>query len=266
MTDHRRGNIMPGKMRECDGCHRIMRSDNLKNHMKKCKELNQNLNVSNENIRYPFADDSSKMSKSINPKISALADAIVNEEPTSKYLPKDKPTTSLESLTTPPAPKKKKKDKPTTSLEPLSMPKKKTLSISELFSPRDDLTPKVDDNEDITDTDDNETEDGSDDSDDNESYSRIKPIDMVTDSEDEGEGEDEDGDYNDQFWNEKTQIIKRLNNSKKEKNIMNKLLQELKRGERQNKRKLISLLDILKDCGTIDNGCYEKVYNLICSM
>ena len=53
MTDHRRGdNIMPGKMRECDGCYyRIMRSDNLKNHMKKCKELNQNLNMSNENIR-----------------------------------------------------------------------------------------------------------------------------------------------------------------------------------------------------------------------
>ena len=58
---------MPGKMRECDGCHKIMRSDNLKNHMRKCKELNQNLNVWNENIRYPFADNSSKMSKSINP-------------------------------------------------------------------------------------------------------------------------------------------------------------------------------------------------------
>ena len=42
MTDHRRDNIMPAKMRMCDGCHRIMRSDNLKIHMKKCKELNQN--------------------------------------------------------------------------------------------------------------------------------------------------------------------------------------------------------------------------------
>ena len=30
---------MPGKMRECDGCHKIMRSDNLKNHMQTCKEL-----------------------------------------------------------------------------------------------------------------------------------------------------------------------------------------------------------------------------------
>ena len=48
-------------------------------------------------------------SKTLKPKISALADAIVNEEPTSKYLPKDKPTTSLESLTTPLASKKKKK-------------------------------------------------------------------------------------------------------------------------------------------------------------
>ena len=91
-------------------------------------------------------------------------------------------------------------------------------------------------------------------------------ISKVVTGENEDENDGGDGDYNDQFWNEKTQIIKRLNNSKKEKNIMNKLLQELKRGERQNKRKLISLLDILKDCGTIDNGCYEKVYNLICSM
>ena len=84
MTDRQRSDIMPGKMRECDGCHKIMRSDNLKNHTRKCNGLNQNLNVSNENIRYPFADNSSKMSKSINPKISALVDAIVNEEPISK--------------------------------------------------------------------------------------------------------------------------------------------------------------------------------------
>ena len=91
-------------------------------------------------------------------------------------------------------------------------------------------------------------------------------ISKVVTSENENENNGGNVDYNDQFWNEKTQIIKRLNNSKKEKNIMNKLLQELKRGERQNKRKLITLLDILKDCGTIDNGCYEKVYNLICSM
>ena len=91
-------------------------------------------------------------------------------------------------------------------------------------------------------------------------------ISKVVTGENKDENDGRDGDYNDQFWNEKTQIIKRLNNSKKEKNIMNKLLQELKRGERQNKRKLITLLDILKDCGTIDNGCYEKVYNLICSM
>ena len=30
---------MPGKMLECDGCHKIMRSDNLKNHLQTCKEL-----------------------------------------------------------------------------------------------------------------------------------------------------------------------------------------------------------------------------------
>ena len=94
----------------------------------------------------------------------------------------------------------------------------------ELFPPRDDLTPKVDDNEDIadtdtddnerkvddneditdtdtddnerkvdnneditdTDTDNNEREDGSDDSDDNKSYSGIEPVNMT--------GEDADGD------------------------------------------------------------------------
>ena len=27
---------MPGKKRECTSCHKFMRSDNLKNHMKKC--------------------------------------------------------------------------------------------------------------------------------------------------------------------------------------------------------------------------------------
>ena len=91
-------------------------------------------------------------------------------------------------------------------------------------------------------------------------------ISKVVTGENEDENDGGDGDYNDQFWNEKTQIIKRLNNSKKEKNIMNKLLQELKRGKRQSKKKLITLLDILKDYRTIDNGCYEKVYNLICSM
>ena len=91
-------------------------------------------------------------------------------------------------------------------------------------------------------------------------------ISKVVTGENKDENDGSDGDYNDQFWNEKTQIIKRLNNSKKEKNIMNKLLQELKRDKRQNKRKLIILLDILKDYRTIDNDCYEKVYNLICSM
>ena len=53
-------------------------------------------------------------------------------------------------------------------------------------------------------------------------------ISKVVTSENENENNGGNGDYNDQFWNEKTQIIKRLNNSKKEKNIMNKLLQELK--------------------------------------
>ena len=50
MTDHRRDNIMPAKMRECDGCHRIMRSDYLKIHMKKCKELNQNDDETEDDI------------------------------------------------------------------------------------------------------------------------------------------------------------------------------------------------------------------------
>ena len=121
--------------------------------------------------------------KPVNPKFSALIDSIVDEEH---------------------SPKKKKK----------------TLTMNELFPPRDDLTPKVDVDDDITDTDtdddfidnlpspkqdaeqadltaidvddDNETENDSDDSDNNESYSRIEPVDMTgEDGRDEGEDDEE---------------------------------------------------------------------------
>ena len=139
-------------------------------------------------------------SKTLNPKFSALIDSIVDEEPSSK----DKPTTSPESLTTPPA------------------PKKKTLSINKLFSvkktpPRVDLSAKVDDDDDITDTDDDDdidnlpppkqdegqtdltamdVDDDSDDSD-NESYSGIEPVDMTFKDDKDEEDEDDDDDDDD---------------------------------------------------------------------
>ena len=34
---------MSGKMLECDGCYKIMRSDNLKNHLQTCKELKKDV-------------------------------------------------------------------------------------------------------------------------------------------------------------------------------------------------------------------------------
>ena len=75
---------MPGKMRECDGCHKIMRSDNLKNHMRKCNGLNERKFLSKENIQEVNTDRSSNIFpppvKPPNPKISALVDAIIDEE------------------------------------------------------------------------------------------------------------------------------------------------------------------------------------------
>ena len=224
---------MPGKMRECDGCHKIMRSDNLKNHTRKCNGLNQNLNVSNENIRYPFADNSSKMSKSINPKISALVDAIVNEEPISKD--PDGSSTSRDP------------DDNDSGIEPMDMTTK-------------DMK--------FEDEDDDEDED---EDDDNESYSGIEPMDMTArqfgdDDEDEDEDDEDDDDEdddNDQLSNEKSPIITFRNLSEEIKIIIKKLsqlFQESKRGVKQNRGKLILLIDLLKDCKIIDDDDYEKLY------
>ena len=210
---------MPGKMRECDGCHKIMRSDNLKNHMRKCNGLNQNLNVSNENIRYPFADNSSKMSKSINPKISALIDAIVNEE-----------------------------DEPPEKIQRKDLAENSTDDERQHYSDTLDLTSKVV-------TDENDDEDGDD-------YEDDENGDEDDDDEDD---DDEDDDY-DQLSNEKPQIINGSNLSKEIKIILKKfsqLFEESKRGVKQNRGKLIILIDLLKDCEIIDDDDYEKLYEAV---
>ena len=204
---------MPGKKRECDGCHKMMRSDNLKNHMRKCNGLNQNLNVSNENIRYPFADNSSKMSKSINPKITALIDAIVNEE-----------------------------DEPPEKIQRKDLAENSTDDERQHYPDTLDLTSKVV-------TDENDDED-----------------DKNGDEDDDDEDDDDEDDDNDQLSNEKPQIIKAPNLSKEIKIIINKfsqLFQESKRGVKQNRGKLIILIDLLKDCETIDDNGYEKLYDAV---
>ena len=194
---------MPGKKRECDGCHKMMRSDNLKNHRRKCNGLNQNLNVSNENIRYPFADNSSKMSKSINPKITALIDAIVNEE-----------------------------DEPPEKIQRKDLAENSTDDERQHYPDTLDLTSKV-----VTDENDDE--------------------------DDDDEDDDDEDDDNDQLSNEKPQIIKEPNLSKEIKIMLNKfsqIFQESKRGVKQNRGKLIILIDLLKDCETIDD---EKLYDAV---
>ena len=204
---------MPGKKRECDGCHKMMRSDNLKNHMRKCNGLNQNLNVSNENIRYPFADNSSKMSKSINPKISALIDAIVNEE-----------------------------DEPPEKIQRKYLAENSTDDERQHYPDTLDLTSKVV-------TDENDDED-----------------DKNGDEDDDDEDDDDEDDDNDQLSNEKPRIIKEPNLSKEIKIMLNKfsqLFQESKRGVKQNRGKLIILIDLLKDCETIDDNGYEKLYDAV---
>jgi hypothetical protein len=209
---------MPGKMRECDGCHKVMRSDNLKNHMRKCNGLNQNVNVSNENIRYPFADDSSKMSKSINPKISALIDAIVNEE-----------------------------DEPPEKIQRKDLIENSTDDERQHYPDTLDLTSKVV-------TDENGDEDDDEDDDDYED-------DEIGDEDDDGEDDD-----NDQLSNEKPRNIKGSNLSKETKIIINKfsqLFQESKRGAKQNRGKLMILLDLLKDCKIFDDKGYDKLYDAI---
>ena len=193
---------MPSKHRylSCHTCGRSMRSDNLKNHMRKCNGLNQNLNVSNENIRYPFADNSSKMSKSINPKITALIDAIVNEE--------DEPPEKIQ---------------------------------------RKDLAENSTDDE-------------------RQHYPDTLDLTYGDEDDDDEDDDDEDDDDNDQLSNEKPRIIKEPNLSKEIKIMLNKfsqLFQESKRGVKQNRGKLIILIDLLKDCETIDDNGYEKLYDAV---
>ena len=126
--------------RICQTCHKTYSSRQpLWNHKKYCKgETKHHSFLARSQNQQPSLVEK----KPVNPKISALIDAIIDEEPSSKYLPKDKPTTSLESLSIPPAPKKKKKTLPINKLFPV----KKT-------PPRVDLSAKVDDDDDITDTD-----------------------------------------------------------------------------------------------------------------
>jgi hypothetical protein len=67
---------MPGKMRECDGCHKIMRSDYLKIHMKKsCKELKKEVNEGDASgvdiqakVSQKLADAVMKKTQSAEPK------------------------------------------------------------------------------------------------------------------------------------------------------------------------------------------------------
>ena len=122
--------------RICQKCHKTYSSrQSLWNHKKYCKGETSHHSVPYEpetvmgtDVKRQY-DGAGKVqiqqhSKTLNPKFSALIDSIVDEEH---------------------SPKKKKK----------------TLTMNELFLPRDDLTPKVDVDDDITDTDtdDNETED-----------------------------------------------------------------------------------------------------------
>ena len=181
--------------------------------MRKCNGLNQNLNVSNENIRYPFADNSSKMSKSINPKITALIDAIVNEE-----------------------------DEPPEKIQRKDLAENSTDDERQHYPDTLDLTSKVV-------TDENDDED-----------------DKNGDEDDDDEDDDDEDDDNDQLSNEKPRIIKEPNLSKEIKIMLNKfsqLFQESKRGVKQNRGKLIILIDLLKDCETIDDNGYEKLYDAV---
>ena len=86
---------MPGKMRECDGCHKMMRSDNLKNHMRNCKGLNQNLEMLNEYIQHQFTN-MNPVSKPQNLKIAELVIAIVDES-SEKIQRKDLPENNAEN-------------------------------------------------------------------------------------------------------------------------------------------------------------------------
>ena len=114
--------------RICQKCHKTYSSrQSLWNHKKYCKGGTNHHSFPYESetvigtyVKQQYAGagkvHNQQHNKTLNLKFSALIDSIVDEEH---------------------SPKKKKK----------------TLSINELFPPRDDLTPKVDVDDDITDTD-----------------------------------------------------------------------------------------------------------------
>ena len=158
--------------------------------------------------------------KALNPKISALVNAIVNEEDESSE-------------------KIQRKDLAENSVDDERQHYPDTL----------DSTSKVV-------TDENDDEDGDDENGDEDD----------DDKDNDNEDDDDEDDDNDQLSNKKPQIIKGSNLSKEIKIVINKfsqLFQESKRGVKQNRGKLIILLDLLKDCETIDDNGYEKLYDAI---
>ena len=77
---------MPRKQVECLICHKSMRADNLTRHKNSCKVQNKPETVMETNVKQQQYVGSGKVqnqqhSKTLNPKISALADAIIDEEP-----------------------------------------------------------------------------------------------------------------------------------------------------------------------------------------
>ena len=151
--------------------------------------------------------------KPVNSKISALIDAIVNED-----------------------------DEPPEKIQRKDLAENSTDDERQHYPDTLDLTSKVV-------TDENDDED-----------------DKNGDEDDDDEDDDDEDDDNDQLSNEKPRIIKEPNLSKEIKIIINKfsqLFQESKRGVKQNRGKLIILIDLLKDCETIDDNGYEKLYDAV---
>ena len=149
--------------------------------------------------------------------------------------PINKDTTSitpLESFSIPPATK-------TLASDTMCFPKNKLFPVKNPL-PRVDLSAKVD----------NDDEDG---------------VDYEDDDNGDEDDDDEDDD-NGQLSNEKPRNIKGSNLSKETKSIINKfsqLFQESKRGAKQNRGKLMILLDLLKDCEIFDDKDYDKLYDAI---
>ena len=113
-------------MNQCTHCdNKFSRSDNLKRHQIICKVKNKPETVMGTGVKRQYVGagkvHNQQHNKTLNPKFSALIDTIVDGEH---------------------SPKKKKKSLPINELFPV----KKT-------PPRDDLIPKVDDDDGITDTD-----------------------------------------------------------------------------------------------------------------